>query len=446
LVVDDEPKILRLLGDMLQEAGYGVECCAASEQARDLIQNEIFDLMITDVRMPGSSGVELLRFAKHVSPAIQVVLITAYGTVAEGVSAMKLGAFDYILKPFEMDALQLLVQRALDATDLRERLRVFKADDRRRRGERKLVGSGPAMQAVQRLIDAVAPTPSTVLIQGESGTGKELVAETIHALSSSFQRPLVRVNCLAIPSELMESELFGHVKGAFTGATESHKGLFELADRGTLFLDEVADLPLHLQGKLLRALEEQRILRVGSGKEIAVEVRLIAATNVDLKAQVKSGQFREDLYYRLNVFPIGLPPLRERSEDVPALTECLLAEIALRLGRTRPILETKALKLLIGYHWPGNVRELRNILERATVLAFDGHIAVEHLPAELFEHTMEACDDFVEQVELYKSQLVLQALRQTNWVKKTAAENLGLSPRALSHYISKYELDTRRSP
>jgi len=302
------------------------------------------------------------------------------------------------------------------------------------------------MRSVRELIDAVAATGSTVLLTGESGTGKELVAEAIHR-ASGVSGPLVRVNCLAIPGELMESELFGHVKGAFTGATESRKGLFELADRGTLFLDEVADLPLGLQGKLLRALEEQRICRVGSGHEVALSVRMIAATNTDLKTRVEQGRFREDLYYRLNVFPIELPPLRARRQDVPALTTCLLDEIVVRLGRPGPGIGDEALEVLAGYHWPGNVRELRNILERAAVLAVDGPIGADHLPAELFEQNDPlgpTPGGLAEQVEAYKVQLLLDALRSCGWVKKEAAERLGLSPRALSHYISKYELDRHR--
>ncbi|MBN2495485.1 MAG: sigma-54-dependent Fis family transcriptional regulator [Deltaproteobacteria bacterium] len=445
LVVDDEPKILRLIGDMLEEAGYSVERATNGERARELLDSEIFDLLISDVRLPDSGGVALLEHARKVLPRIQVVLITAYGTVTEGVQAMKLGAFDYILKPFEMDALRCLVERALGEIDLREELDVLKADVRRRRGERRIAGSTGAMRGVLELVEKVAPTPSTVLILGESGTGKELVAETIHRLGPSSARPLVRVNCLAIPSELMESELFGHVKGAFTSASESRKGLFEIANGGTLFLDEVADLPLNLQGKLLRALEDHRICRVGSGKEIPVSVRVLAASNVDLKARVDDGRFRDDLYYRLNVFPIHVLPLRERQADIPELVDCLLDEIALRLGRARPPIDTEAVDALRAYRWPGNVRELRNILERACVLAGSGPIASCHLPAELFERPGGASRGcLAEQVDAFRQQVLLDALRSSAWIKKEAAERLGISPRALSHYIGKYGLDRFR--
>ena len=445
LLVDDEPKILRLVGEMLEEAGYSVERAGDGVAARSALDAGIFDLLITDVRLPDASGVELLRHAREVAAGIQVILITAYGTVAEGVEAMKLGAFDYILKPFEMDALGLLVERALSETALREQIRVLRADDRRRRGERKLIGNGAAMQRVRKLIQAVAATPSTVLLIGESGTGKELVAETIHRQSRA-KGQLVRVNCPAIPTELIESELFGHVKGAFTGATETRKGLFELADRGTLFLDEVADLPLEMQVKLLRALEDQRITRVGSGREIGVQVRLIAATNVHIKERVDTGAFRGDLFYRLNVFPIELPLLRARTEDIGALSECLLEEIGVRLGRRPPRIAEQALNLLHSYSWPGNVRELRNLLERATVLAGDEIIDTRHLPDELFESGAKSGQgSFVQRAEAFKAKLVLEALRRCGWVKKDAAASLGLSPRALSHYIRKYDLDRQRS-
>ncbi len=447
LVVDDEPKILKLIRNRLEEAGHRIEICGDVTSARALLADEIFDLLITDVRLPDASGVDLLEYARQAVPGIQVILITAYGTVSEGVSAMKLGAFDYLLKPFEMEALHHLAERALGHTDLREELQVLKADVRRRRGSRELVGDSPAMQRVKELIARVAPTPSTVLIQGESGTGKELAAETIHRLSPKSGRPLVRVNCLAIQAELMESELFGHVKGAFTGATSSHKGLFELADGGSLLLDEVADLPLELQGKLLRALEERSICRVGSGKEIPVELRLIAATNVDLAARVAAGRFREDLYYRLCVFPIDLPPLRERAVDIPPLAQCLLGEIATRLGWEETRLNDEAAEALTTYRWPGNVRELRNILERASVLAGDSPIELQHLPTDLLggaENGAPGKSQLAEKVESYRRQLLLETLQQTAWVKKDAAERLGLSPRALSHYISKYDLDRFR--
>ena len=447
LVVDDEPKILKLISARLSEEGYEVETAGDVASARARLEAEIFDLLVSDVRLPDGDGVDLLAHAREATPGIQAVLITAYGKVQDAVRAMRLGALDYVQKPFELDALVALVRRAADQSSLREEVRRLRSDAARRDGGRALTGDSEAMRQVLDLIARVAPTPSTVLIQGESGVGKELAAESVHRLSPRAKHPLVKVNCPAIPAELIESELFGHVRGAFTGAQESRKGWFELADGGTLFLDEIADIPHGLQAKLLRALEERRITRVGSRKEIQIDVRLVTATNVDLKARVTDGVFREDLYYRLNVFPVTLPPLRARRGDIPMLCEDLLAMIARRLGRRRPSIEPETVAALSGYAWPGNVRELRNVLERAVVLAGDGPLSADLLPAEIFERASrpESGDgDFVARVDRFKEQLLSEALEASAWVKKDAAQRLGLSPRALSHYIQRYDLDRLR--
>jgi DNA-binding NtrC family response regulator len=449
LLVDDEPKILRLVGDFLAEAGHAVERCGTGQQAKGALDAEIFDLLITDVRLPDLSGIYLLEHARKGFPHIQVIVVTAYGTVPEAVRAMKLGAIDYLQKPFEMEALQHLVENALESTRLREENRMLRAITHREQEERGLIGTSLAIKNVLTLIVKVAPTPTTVLIQGESGTGKEVIAEAIHQSSLVAHRPLLRINCLAIPSELMEGELFGHMKGAFTGAQESRKGWFELASGGTLLLDEISGLPLHLQGKLLRVLEERCITRIGSSRSTPVDVRILAASNEDLRQQISQGSFREDLFYRLNVFPIHLPPLRERKDDIPELVEALLKQIVQRLGLPSQEVAPEVLEALAGYNWPGNVRELRNILERAAILAGRGTITLQHLPAELFEQThgeeLAPSDaSFAQQVDRYKSQIILEALKATGWVKKDAAERLALTPRALSHYISKYTIDAQR--
>jgi DNA-binding NtrC family response regulator len=448
LVVDDEAKITKLIARRLVEQGYGVETCLDTASARAQLEAEIFDLLISDVRLPDGSGIDLLEHARRVTPETQAILITAYGQVEDAVRAMRLGALDYIQKPFEMDALLALVERALNTTNLREELRVLRSDAASVGGARGLTGESPAIQEVLEMIARVAPTPTTVLLGGESGVGKERAAEAIHNAGLSGARPLVRVNCPAIPAELMESELFGHVKGAFTGAHESRKGWFEIADGGTLFLDEIADIPLNLQSKLLRVLEDRRIIRVGSRREVPVDVRLIVATNVDLAEQVKHGAFREDLFYRLNVFPIVLPPLRDRRADIPALVDELLARIAVRLGRRPPDVDADFVQALVEHHWPGNVRELRNVLERASVLAGDRPLSVDVLPVEILDPT--ACghagndDGFVAQVDRFKEGLLVDTLHAVDWVKKDAAARLGLSPRALSHYILRHKLDRRR--
>ena len=295
LVIDDEPKIVKLIAAMLDEEGYHVARCESLEQARRHLEAEIFELIISDVRLPDGSGIELLKHARNAFPQTQVIMITAFGTVNQAVEAMQLGAFDYLQKPFEMSELARLVHRALDKASLKQELEVLRSEACRRRSHRRLDGESEAIQQVRSLIEKVAPLPITVLLQGESGTGKELVAEEIHRRSPRNSKSMVRVNCLDMPAELIESELFGHVKGAFTGATESRKGCFELAHGSTLFLDEIAGIPASLQGKLLRALEDRRIKRVGGTREIPVDLRLLAATNVDLLELIEAGTFRQEV-------------------------------------------------------------------------------------------------------------------------------------------------------
>lgn len=445
LVVDDEPKISRLITARLEDAGYSVESCGNVTEARTVVQNGIFDLVISDVRLPDGTGIDMLRYARTVHANIQVILITAYGTINQAVDAMRLGAFDYVQKPFEMDALILLVERALETIRMREALDVATSERKRARQYSRLSGNSVAIGRVKSLIERIAPLPTSVLITGASGTGKELVAETIHAMASTRERPMVRVNCLAIPASMMENELFGHVRGAFTGAESSRKGLFELATGGTLFLDEIGDLPMDMQGKLLRVLEEGVVVPLGATKPVKVDTRVIAATNADLSARVKEGRFREDLYFRLNIFPIRLPSLTERREDIPFLVKDLLAGISERLGLSVSAVSNETMELLMAYRWPGNVRELRNILERALILAGGGEINGDHLPCELAQgcRLVKVIDegDFGERVDAYRRDLIVSALKNSGGVKKTAAETLGLSPRALSHYLRRLDIE-----
>jgi DNA-binding NtrC family response regulator len=445
LVVDDERKIRRQIATLLGESGHEVDQAERVEPALEMLQGCLYHLLITDVRLPDRSGIELFKEARALQPSMAVVVITAYGSVEDAVEAMRLGAFDYIQKPFQLEALRLVVEHALSVAALKAEHQ-YMLDER---SGPELVGSSPAMAHIRELIAAAATQPSTVLLTGESGTGKELVAEAVHHHSGKGNRPLVRVNCPAIPTELFESELFGHMKGAFTGAFESRRGKFELADGGTLFLDEISEIPLTLQSKLLRVLEERRFTRVGGVNEIQVNLRVIAATNRDLERAVLEKRFRQDLYYRLNIFPIHIPPLRERLEDIPELADHLLRRIATQYHMPCAGVTEEALAPLRSYAWPGNVRELRNVLERGLLLSRGAPIELDHLPGELAgeEDNEAALSDGAglnEQVEEFRRRLITETLVRCGWRKKDAARELGLSPRALSHYITKYALDRRR--
>ncbi|MBN1336717.1 MAG: sigma-54-dependent Fis family transcriptional regulator [Deltaproteobacteria bacterium] len=446
LVVDDEAKLLKLLRALFERAGHTVRASTRAEEAEELLAREVFDLLVTDVRLPGRSGLDLLKTARDLQPDLPVIVMSAYGTVDGAVEAMRLGAFHYLLKPFDLDGLRLAAERALESLSLRRENAYLRSRDPTSAPGRDLVARSRAMVEVVRLAEQVAPTKTTVLVLGESGVGKECVAEHIHRCSPRAGRSMIRVNCPAIPRDLLESELFGHVRGAFTGALDARKGKFEMADAGTLFLDEVGDLPLDHQGKLLGVLENQRFSRVGSSEDIHVDVRVIGATNQDLPALVTAGRFREDLYYRLAVFPIRVAPLRERTEDLPDLVEQLLKRIAFQIGRPSLSMDPALLDRLGAYPWPGNVRELRNVMERAAVLS-PGPV-IRSLPLEAVSASRPPVDsedgDFQEAVDSFKVRRLVRVLEETGWCKQEAARRLGLSPRALSHYVRRYDLDRFR--
>ncbi|MDH7500484.1 MAG: sigma-54 dependent transcriptional regulator [candidate division NC10 bacterium] len=448
LLVDDERKILKLLSDYFADAGYAVSTAETAKTALDLFRRSIFDLVITDVVLQDRSGLELLREMKEINPAVQVIVITAYGSVSDAVAAMKAGAFDYILKPFELEALLLLVQRALETSLIKEEIQYLKQQAIPTNWAERLVGRSPAILEIKRLIPMVAASKTTILLQGETGTGKEVVAEAIHQASEERDRPLIKINCPAIPRDLLESELFGHVKGAFSGAIAPKKGKFELAHRSTIFLDEVGELPWELQAKLLRVLQEKGFERVGGIEQIQVDVRVIAATNTDLKKKVQTGTFREDLFFRLNVMPIHIPPLRERKEDLPDLALYLLACIRSRFNKRLEGISAEAMEALKRYDWPGNVRELANVLERAALLCSGRTISRKDLPSELSldasSVTKPEAGQLHEALNQLRRQYILSALQKTGWRKKEAALLLGLSPRAFSYYIRKYCLDRER--
>ncbi|MFW5739473.1 MAG: sigma-54-dependent transcriptional regulator [Myxococcota bacterium] len=446
LVVDDEPRGVKLLTSRLEEAGHVLIGVGSVGEARALLDRELFDLLISDVRLPDGSGLDLLKHAKQTISRLPVIVVTAFGSIRDAITAMQHGATEYVLKPFELEAMALLVERTLEAARIRDEHSYLLHTVREGEDQVDIVGHSPQMQQVRSLIAKVAATRSNVLLLGESGTGKELVATAIHAASSRRAQPLVKVNCPGIPAQLFESELFGHMKGSFTGAYESRKGKFELAGDGNILLDEISEIPPELQAKLLRVLEERSFTRVGGSTEVKVEARVIAATNRDIRAMVHDGRFRADLYYRLNVFPIELPTLRERKQDIPSTALHLLCHVGSACGVKAQGISDQAMHALSAYDWPGNVRELRNILERALVLAGGGIIDVEHLPVEL-QGRQCACassGSFHVQVETFRRNVLLTALRESSWSKKGAAKQLGLTQRAFSHYVAKYELDAEK--
>jgi two-component system response regulator PilR (NtrC family) len=448
LVVDDERSMRELLEILLGNAGHEVEVAADLASAMRAFGERAHDLVLTDIMLGRSSGMEVLRAVKAKSPVTEVIVMTAYSTTEGAIQAMKFGAYDYITKPFKLDELQLLVQKALEKRTLTRDNEILRGRlDERTRYE-GLVGRGPSMQALYALVEKVAPSRTTALITGESGTGKELVARALHARSPRAKEPFVPVNCGAIPEGLIESELFGHVKGAFTGAQGAKQGLFQVAHDGTLFLDEVGELPLAMQVKLLRALQERRIRAVGANDDVEVDARVIAATNRDLPAEVRAGRFREDLYYRLNVIQIRVPPLRERREDVVLLAEYFLRRFAAEAGRGELRLSREAKRRFDEYAFPGNVRELENLMERAVTLAEGPEVTLDALPAPLRaaggvelagDGPLPSAFSLEAHLTAIEKSLIDRALAQASGVKKNAAALLGLTFRQFRHRLKKLQ-------
>jgi len=450
LVVDDELSMRDFLSIMLKKEGHEVVAAENGGSALKVIQSEIFDLLITDIKMPGVDGMEVLKTVKEVSPETVVIMITAFATTGTAVEAMKLGAYDYITKPFKVDEIRLVIQKALEKRHLRKENILLRREIASRAGFSNFIGTSAAMQRVFSLIRQVADTKSTVLITGESGTGKELVAKAIHFNSSRNGGPFVTVNCGALPETLLESELFGYMKGAFTGATSNKQGLFEAANGGTIFLDEISATTPALQIKLLRVLQEREFMRVGGTVDIKMDARVLAASNRDLMTEVSKGTFREDLYYRLNVIPISLPALRDRREDIPLLVEFFLKKFS--GGKEPKKITPEAINLLMNHRWPGNVRELENTIERLVILADGDRIGHEHIP-ENFKGvrsypelvTTDIPDEGLELEKLLENiekNLLFKALEKTGGVKTEAAKLLGLSFRSFRHRMQKYESST----
>jgi DNA-binding NtrC family response regulator len=450
LIADDEANLRKVLAAMLRREGYEVLTAADGAEALDLMAKTPIDVVLTDLRMPRIDGMELLRRILAEYRGTPVVMLTAHGTVDTAVTAMKLGAFDYLSKPYDQEELQIIIRKAATAADLS-----VEEPEGEPEGRFGMIGASPSLEDVFRTIEKVAGSPSTVLIYGESGTGKELIAEALHNNSPRADKPFIKINCAAIPRDLIESELFGYEKGAFTGAVSSKPGRFELADQGTLFLDEIGTIPLEMQVKLLRAIQEQTFERVGGVSTIRVDVRLIAATNSNLKAEAEAGRFREDLYYRLNVVPMTLPPLRERTEDIPALVTHFLRKYNKRLNRNVERVTDEALASLGRYQWPGNIRELENVMERAVLFAEGGIVTVDELPDAIREpestskppQTASAkapigpLKEIVRQhTESLEKDLITRALEETGGNVTKAARRLEISRKSLQNKMKELGL------
>ena len=442
LVVDDEPLQRELMAGFLRKHGLDVAVAASGGEALARFRQEPFDLVLTDQRMPDLSGVELLAAVRAITPEAAVIVVTAYGTIETAVSAIKAGAADYLAKPVNLDELLLRIHQVRERQQLRHENRELRLALAERHRVEGIIGESGQMQEVLSLVKRVAPSDASVLIRGESGTGKELIARAIHHASPRAAGPLVKVNCAALPEGLLESELFGHEKGAFTGATSARKGRFELADGGSIFLDEIGDLPLHLQVKLLRVLQEREFERVGSSRPQPVNVRLLAATHRHLEALVREGRFRDDLYYRIDVVTITLPPLRERREDLPLLIDHFLRRLAAKNGKAIRGLTREARDALLRYDYPGNVRELENLIERAVVLTRGDVIALADLPLTLQDPATEPSADggLATAVERLERRMIRDALAAADGVQTRAAEQLRISERVLRYKLNKYGL------
>jgi len=442
LVVDDEPTHLELVGGFLRRQGFEVATAPSGRAAVARFKQEPFDLVLTDQRMPDLSGLEVLEAVRAASPDTAVVIMTAYGTIETAVSAVKAGAADYLAKPLNLDELLHRIHQIQDRRRLLTENRELRAALAERHRVEGIIGESGAMQEVLSVVRRVAPSDATVLIRGESGTGKELIAKALHYASPRAARALVKVNCAALAESLLEAELFGHEKGAFTGAVTARTGRFELADGGSLFLDEIGDLPPHLQVKLLRVLQEREFERVGSSRPIKVDVRLLAATHRNLERLVREGRFRDDLYYRINVVTIQLPPLRERREDLPLLIDHFLRAFADKNGKSIRGLTREAREALLRYDYPGNVRELENLIERAVVLTRDDVIGLTDLPLTLEAQAAEpeGSAGLVAAVEGLERRMIREALAKADGVQTRAAELLGIGERVLRYKLKKYGL------
>jgi two-component system response regulator PilR (NtrC family) len=449
LVVDDEPIMQEILGEFLRDEGYGIEVAGSGEEGLECARQRFYDCAIVDLMMPGIDGIETMQKLREIDPSLPVIMVTAFASVESAVEAMKQGAYEYITKPFKNDEVLVVLQNAIRTRRLEEEVKSLRRALKDKYRFENIVGKNRHMQEVYALVEQAAPSRSTIMIQGESGTGKELVAKAIHANSARSDKPFVVVNSGSMPSDLLESNLFGHVKGAFTGAVASKKGLFEVADGGSIFFDEVGNIGLDVQAKLLRVIQEKEFMRLGSVDTVKVDVRIIAATNAELKTAVAAGTFREDLYYRINVITITLPPLRNKVDDIPLLTQHFLDKYGVENGRESLRISDDALELLKQHTWPGNVRELENAIERAVVLAppegdIGAELIHEYIDPVSFDQSMPPMTvppeglPMKDVVQQFQKQLIVDALRKTSWVQKEAAKLLDVKPTTLNEMIKRH--------
>jgi len=455
LLIDDSTDILENLSEYLRNDGYEVDTAANGESGISMIEKKYYDIVLTDLMMPSVDGMEVLKYVTKSSPDSICIILTGYGTVKNAVEAMKLGAYQYLSKPLMMDEILVTLQKALDHRNLKAENMNLRDQLKKKYKFENIIGDSEKMRQIFEIIEKVADTDSTILILGESGTGKELIAKAIHYNSYRREGPFVPVNCAAIPSELLESELFGHEKGAFTNAIRTRIGRFELANGGTVFLDEIGDMSPNLQSKLLRVLQERQFERVGGVKTVKIDIRVIAATHQDLKAAVQGGTFRQDLYYRLNVIPMEVPPLRERISDIPLLVNHFLAQFNKSKKRQIQGIDHEALNLMTKYHWPGNVRELENIIERIIILTNNETIRVSDLPEKIQTYsqtetpfTFQIPEEGISldhAVVEFEKKLILQALNRTGWIKNKAAQLLNLNRTTLIEKIKRQNLQRPNS-
>ncbi len=448
-VIDDEPIIHEVLNQLLTTEGYEVELSSSGEEALEKLSSQAYDVTLLDLLMPGLDGIEVLKQIKRIDPQAVIIIITAYASVESAIAAMKMGAYDYIQKPFKHDELILIIERALEHKSLQDENLRLKGELDRKFSFENIVGQSQPMQKIFDLIKAIAPTRSTILIQGESGTGKELVARAIHQNSDRRHYPFIVVNSGTLPPDLLESHLFGHVKGAFTGAVSQKEGLFEAADRGSIFFDEISTVSLETQAKLLRVMQDKEFMHLGGTKTIKVDARIIAATNTDLEELIVRKAFRQDLFYRLNVIKIELPPLRERKDDLPLLVEHFIDIFSDENKKTIEGVTDDVLEILEEYDWPGNVRELENLIERAVVLTKTKlitrntlpHFFLERVtPDERVETEEERERSFKEQTQDFQKRIILNALRRAKGIQKEAARSLGLKPTTLNEMIKRLKI------
>ncbi len=448
LVVDDEQSMTQFLSIVLRKEGYHVTAVNNGKDALEKVKAEPYDVVITDIKMPGMDGIQLLQQIKKHDPSLPVVIMTAYASQQSAIDSVNQGAFQYLIKNAKNDEIKLVVRNALEMRKVRSENVFLKRELKKGHEEKTIIGSSDEMVKVFKMVDKVANSEATILIQGESGTGKELIAREIHYRSGKAQGPFVSINCGAIPRDLLESNLFGHVKGSFTGAVRDSAGLFQVAEGGTFFLDEVGDMPIATQVKLLRALQEREIIPVGGTQPVKIDCRLVAATNADLEKEVAAGRFRADLFYRLNVIPIRLPSLRQRRDDIPILVDHFLKRNA--QTHSPKVVNKEAMELLMRYDWPGNVRELENVMERSMILDESGVIAPEDLPEKIrFGHSQRGTlviDTPTLTLEELEKEYILKVLNHTRWQKKRASEILGINASTLYRKLLSYGMDKGERP